>query len=100
MVLIPSRKGEAKYYSIERVKKLRQKVDPNSKNYLKEIGQYRYDVSKTDDEKVPDGNDNLLDAALYGMRYILEDTFANQRSAMTFDLLRQQIFDQIKHITP
>lgn len=100
VVLIPSRKGEAKYYSIERVKKLRQKVDPNSKNYLKEIGQYRYDVSKTDDEKVPDGNDNLLDAALYGMRYILEDTFANQRSAMTFDLLRQQIFDQIKHITP
>lgn len=96
--VIPCRKGELKYYSIERVKKLQQIVDSDSKNYLREIGQYRYDTTKTDDEKVPDGEDDLLDAALYGMRYIVEDIFDKNRGAVVFDVARQQIYERIKNI--
>lgn len=98
IIVIPCRKGELKYYSIERVKKLAQVIDPTSKYYINEINKYRYNVTATDDEKVPDGEDDLLDASLYAMRYILEDIFESQPCALAFDLTRQQIYEQIKHI--
>lgn len=98
IIVIPCRKGEAKYYSIERVKKLAIAIDPLSKFMINEINKYRYDVTKTDDEKVPDGEDDLLDAMLYGLRYVLEDIFESQPRALTFDLTRKQIYEQIKHL--
>ncbi len=96
--VLPCRKGELKYYSIERVKKLAQVIDPLSRFYINEINKYRYNVTATDDEKVPDGEDDLLDAALYGMRYVLEDIFESQPRALRFDPTRQQIYEQIKHL--
>lgn len=74
-IFVPSRKAEQKYYSIERVKRFKQIVHPESRNYLNEISNYRYDATPNVEERVPDGHDDLLDAALYAHRYILEELF-------------------------
>lgn len=98
IVLIPCRKGELKYYSIERVKKLKQVIDPKSKFYLNEIDNYFYQESMTDEEKIPDGDDDLLDAALYGMRHVLEDVYDIHPWTLAFDNIREQIYERIKNI--
>lgn len=99
IVVLLSRKGENKYYSVERVKKLKQIVDPNSRHYIKEISEYRYKGTLDDDnEVIPDGNDDALDAALYGMRHILEDVFNPTPRLLVFDPTYQQIYDRIKNI--
>lgn len=65
-------KTGSKLQSIRIAQKLKQIVDPESKFYLKEIGGYLFQNSaKTDEDSVPDGDDHLLDAALYCFRHII-----------------------------
>lgn len=96
--VIASRKGEAKYYSIERIKKFAIEVDTNSKFLKNEMNHYRYTVTASDDERVPDGQDDLLDAMLYGLRYALEDVYEHTPRALKFDETRKQIYENIKHL--
>lgn len=100
VVLFPSKKmtPDEKYVAIERAKKLTQIVDPDSLNYLTEIKKYRYESSATRDEKVPVGNDYLLDAALNGMRHILEDVLDRKPYLREFDVVRKQMYERIKDI--
>lgn len=92
--LVPCNKVGTKAEAIERVRIFRQIVDTTSKFYLSEIRQYRYD----DKGNVPDGNDHLLDAALYGMRYLLEMVFTKNANALVFNKLYEQLYELIKNI--
>lgn len=69
---IACNKDGGKLANIRKAQKLKQIVSPESNFYLKEIGGYLFQPSRTDAESVPDGEDHLLDAALYCMGYILE----------------------------
>lgn len=97
-MFIASLKGEKKYYSLERVKKLSRTISPESKNLLKELSAYRY--SNQTDEGIPDGNDDLCDSMLYGQRYILEKVFDKYPNLLIFDKETIQIGQSIKNINP
>lgn len=97
--VVPSLKGELKYYSIERSKKLKQIVSPDSKFFLNEINSYRYKENAPDDERVPDGNDDLMDAALYGKRYILEEVYPLHPELLIFNTTLEQLYNQINQST-
>lgn len=98
VVVIPSLKGEQKYYSLERVKKLKLSISKTSKNLLKELSNYKYDFSK--EKSIPDGNDDLCDAMLYAQRYALEEILEKYPNTLIFDIESQQIDNKIKDINP
>ena len=100
VVVFPSKEmtAQEKGVAIEHMKKLTQIVDPASLNYLSEIKKYRYESSPSKDEKIPVGNDYLLDAALNGMRHILEDVLEKKPHLRDFDTVRKQVYEQIKDI--
>ena len=100
VVVLPSKEATAqeKSIAIEHIKKLTQIVDPASLNYLSEIKKYRYESSASKDERIPVGSDYLLDAALNGMRHILEDVLEKKPYSRDCDMVRKQVYEQIKNI--
>lgn len=82
---IACNKTGSKLQSIRKAQKLKQIVDPESNFYLKEIGGYLFQPSRSEEESVPDGDDHLLDASLYCMRYILEEMFERHPYTLFFN---------------
>jgi hypothetical protein len=66
---------------------------------LNEIANYRYKNSAIDnDERVPDGNDDLLDPLLYGCRYILEDVLNIYPQILKLGKTQEILYNEIKKI--
>lgn len=82
---IACNKSGSKVQSIRKAQKLKQIVSPESNFYLKEIGGYLFQPSGSEEESVPDKDDHLLDAALYCMRYILEEMFERYPYTLFFN---------------
>jgi predicted phage terminase large subunit-like protein len=99
LVIVTPRGGETKEQSIEAIRVLKQVVDPDSVNYVNEASKYRYNTTNSNAERIPVGNDSLLEAARMALSYVVGSVFKSQPRALTFDLTRQQIYDQFKHLT-
>lgn len=82
---IACNKSGSKLQSIRKAQKIKQHVDPNSNFYLKEISGYLFQPSKSEEESVPDGDDHLMDASLYCIRYILEEMFERNPYTLFFN---------------
>ena len=82
--------------SVKAAKKLKIIVDPQSKFFLNEIRKYYY----LEGERLPDGDDHLLDATLYGMRYILEEVFDKNRRTLIYDPIYKFIEQTLQNIKP
>jgi hypothetical protein len=73
IVVILSDKHEQKTVSTEKIKRLKIKVLKKSRHFIKELNGYRYkSVSFANQEKLPDGNDDLIDTYRYVSTYILD----------------------------
>lgn len=93
---IPANKAGAKELSVKAAKKLKIIVDTDSKFLQNEIRKYYY----LENEKLPDGDDHLLDAMLYGMRYILEEVYELNRRTLIYDTIYKHIEEMLKKIVP
>lgn len=94
--VLGANKSGPKELSVKAAKKLKIIVDPQSKFFLNEIRKYYY----LEGERLPDGDDHLLDATLYGMRYILEEVFDKNRRTLIYDPIYKFIEQTLQNIKP